>query len=60
MLGFGISKPEHVRAALESGARGVIVGSAIVAIVAEHLQDAHARHAALRAGVVALRAAVFE
>jgi tryptophan synthase alpha chain len=31
IFGFGISKPEHVRAALDAGARGVICGSAIVA-----------------------------
>lgn len=30
VFGFGISKPEHVRAALSTGARGVICGSAIV------------------------------
>jgi tryptophan synthase alpha chain len=30
VFGFGISKPEHVRAALQAGARGVICGSAIV------------------------------
>jgi tryptophan synthase alpha chain len=30
IFGFGISKPEHVRAALSAGARGVICGSAIV------------------------------
>jgi tryptophan synthase alpha chain len=30
VFGFGISSPEHVRAALESGAAGVICGSAIV------------------------------
>jgi tryptophan synthase alpha chain len=30
MFGFGISTPEHVRAALAAGARGVICGSAIV------------------------------
>jgi tryptophan synthase alpha chain len=30
IFGFGISRPEHVRAALESGAAGVICGSAIV------------------------------
>jgi len=30
VLGFGISTPEHVRQALESGAAGVISGSAIV------------------------------
>ena len=30
VFGFGISRPEHVRAALRAGARGVICGSAIV------------------------------
>jgi tryptophan synthase alpha chain len=30
VFGFGISKPEHVRAALQAGAAGVISGSAIV------------------------------
>ena len=30
IFGFGISQPEHVRAALDSGAAGVICGSAIV------------------------------
>lgn len=33
VFGFGISKPEHVRAALEAGAKGVICGSAIVDLV---------------------------
>ena len=30
VFGFGISTPEHVRSALEAGAKGVICGSAIV------------------------------
>jgi len=30
IFGFGISKPEHVRAAIAAGAKGVICGSAIV------------------------------
>jgi tryptophan synthase alpha chain len=34
VFGFGISRPEHVRAALEAGAAGVISGSAIVDLVA--------------------------
>jgi tryptophan synthase alpha chain len=33
VFGFGISRPEHVRAALASGAKGVICGSAIVDLV---------------------------
>jgi tryptophan synthase alpha chain len=35
VLGFGISSPEQVRQALDSGAAGVISGSAIVAKVSE-------------------------
>jgi tryptophan synthase alpha chain len=33
IFGFGISRPEHVRAALSAGAKGVICGSAIVDLV---------------------------
>ena len=35
VLGFGISRPEHVRQALDAGAAGVISGSAIVRLIAE-------------------------
>ena len=35
-VGFGVSQPEHVRELLASGAKGVIVGSAIVEIIASH------------------------
>ena len=34
IFGFDISRPEHVRAALGAGARGVICGSAIVDLAA--------------------------
>ncbi|MEP6983630.1 MAG: tryptophan synthase subunit alpha [Sphingomicrobium sp.] len=34
VFGFGISAPDHVRAALDAGARGVICGSAIVDLAA--------------------------
>jgi tryptophan synthase alpha chain len=34
VFGFGISRPEHVRTALDAGARGVICGSAIVDLAA--------------------------
>jgi tryptophan synthase alpha chain len=33
VFGFGLSRPEHVRAALDAGAKGVICGSAIVDLV---------------------------
>lgn len=35
-IGFGISKPEHVRGLIDAGADGVIVGSAFVDIIAEN------------------------
>jgi tryptophan synthase alpha chain len=38
-VGFGISKPEHVKAVLKAGADGVIVGSAIVNIISKNLND---------------------
>jgi tryptophan synthase alpha chain len=37
--GFGISQPDHVSSLLRSGADGAIVGSALVRIVADHLDD---------------------
>lgn len=36
ILGFGVSTPDHVRAAIAAGAAGVISGSAIVSLIAEH------------------------
>jgi tryptophan synthase alpha chain len=38
-LGFGISKPEHVRGAAKAGAAGAISGSAVVRIVERNLKD---------------------
>jgi tryptophan synthase alpha chain len=35
-VGFGVSKPEHVKGIIGSGADGVIVGSAFVNIVSRH------------------------
>jgi len=37
--GFGISHPDHVRTLMKSGADGAIVGSALVKVVAEHLDS---------------------
>ena len=39
VVGFGISKPEHVKAALDAGADGVIAGSAMVNIVAGNIRE---------------------
>ena len=38
-VGFGISKPEHVKAVCKAGAHGVIVGSAIVKIIEKNLKN---------------------
>jgi tryptophan synthase alpha chain len=35
-VGFGVSKPEHVKSLIEAGADGVIVGSAFVNIIAKN------------------------
>ncbi len=39
LVGFGISEPKHVAEVKASGADGAISGSAIVAIIGEHLND---------------------
>jgi len=38
-VGFGISKPEHVKAVCKAGANGVIVGSAIVKIIEKNRKN---------------------
>lgn len=38
-VGFGVSEPEHARAIVEGGADGVVVGSALVEIVAEGIEE---------------------
>lgn len=42
LLGFGISNPEQVRQAIASGAAGAISGSAVVRIIADHLEQPEA------------------
>lgn len=44
VVGFGISSPHHVTAALEAGAAGAISGSAIVKIVESNLADKKSMH----------------
>lgn len=48
VVGFGISQPDHVRAAMAAGAAGVIVGSALVDAFARH-EDVNHRLRALKA-----------
>jgi len=57
LLGFGISQPQHVKAALENGAKGAISGSAVVKIVAEQLHDEPAMLAALGEFIKTMKAA---
>jgi tryptophan synthase alpha chain len=38
-VGFGVSKPEHAKRIIQSGADGVIVGSAFVNLVYKHQSD---------------------
>lgn len=47
VLGFGISRPEHVRTAVEAGAAGAISGSAVVQRIEDNLQDKEAMLKAL-------------
>ncbi len=38
-VGFGISKPEHVKEVLNAGADGAIVGSALINIIADNIEN---------------------
>jgi len=51
LLGFGISKPEHVRNGRAAGAAGVISGSAVVSRIAENLKNEPAMLEAVRSFV---------
>jgi tryptophan synthase alpha chain len=55
--GFGISRPEHVSSLLRAGADGVIVGSALVRTVAEHLEDPEEAPNYLKKTIMALKQA---
>jgi len=39
MVGFGISKPSHIKEIIKAGADGAIVGSAIIDIIAKNLDN---------------------
>lgn len=57
LLGFGISRPAHVRQALELGAAGAISGSAVVRRVEENLHDMSAMLESVEAFVREMKAA---
>ncbi|MDK2973824.1 MAG: tryptophan synthase alpha chain [Methanofollis sp.] len=56
-VGFGISRPDHVREIAGARADAAVVGSAVVRIVGEHGGDVAAMQAALRTYVAGMRAA---
>jgi tryptophan synthase alpha chain len=56
LLGFGISNPEQVRAAMSLGVAGVIVGSAIVDLIAKATSE-EALHERLRQFALSIKAA---
>lgn len=57
VIGFGISSPEQVKAALATGAAGAISGSAVVKIIENNLDDNQAMLTALTDFVKAMKAA---
>ncbi|MCU4674796.1 tryptophan synthase subunit alpha [Catenovulum sp. 2E275] len=57
LLGFGISKPEHVKAAITSGADGAISGSAVVKIIEENLDNPSELLAQLNQFISSMKAA---
>jgi tryptophan synthase alpha chain len=56
-LGFGISTPEHVKTCAAAGADGIIVGSAIVAIVEKNLGNPDAMEREIKRYVTQMKAA---
>lgn len=57
LLGFGISRPAHLRAALEMGASGAIAGSAIAEIIQRHRHEREGMLAEIAAFAAAMRRA---
>jgi tryptophan synthase alpha chain len=55
--GFGISRPEHVSAIIKSGADGAIVGSALVNIVSQYIENPDEAAYYLRDAITKLKAA---
>ncbi|WP_049558692.1 tryptophan synthase subunit alpha [Nonomuraea sp. SBT364] len=55
ILGFGISRAEHVRNAIAAGADGVVIGSAFAKLVTDHVDDPAALATASAALITELR-----
>ena len=56
-VGFGVSKPEHVRSILDAGADGVIVGSAFVNVVQKNQKNSEVMMKELEATAIKLKQA---
>ncbi len=56
-VGFGISKPEHVKRVIAAGADGAIVGSAFINLIVKHQNDKATMLKALEATARELKAA---
>ena len=56
-VGFGVSKPEHVKRIIGAGADGVIVGSAFINIIQRHKDNMEIALKELQATAEALKAA---
>lgn len=39
LVGFGISKPEHIKAMIQYGADGTIVGSSLIKVISQNLEE---------------------
>lgn len=57
VLGFGISKPDHVRSAIKAGAKGAISGSAIVKIIANNLDNTNKMKSEISSFIKAMKEA---
>jgi len=57
-VGFGISRPEHAAAVARAGADGVIIGSKIVGLIEENLNDTERALAEITAFITQVKAAI--
>ena len=60
LLGFGISKPEQVRAAIKSGAAGAISGSAVVKVIERNLDNPEKMHSEMFEFISQMKAATLK
>jgi tryptophan synthase alpha chain len=56
-VGFGVSKPDHVRSLIRAGANGVIVGSHFINIIAGNIENSKKMLAALESSARMLKTA---